>query len=145
MTATLGMIRQFIVDHFSDEELTQFCFDHFHQVYQNFVSEMTAGRKALLLVDYCNRRDNVPSLLELLRVERPGPYLRVFGRQSEQSIQKININSAKTEELQNLPGIGPALAAAIISARPFGSIDELARVVGIGPKRLAAIRGWIDL
>lgn len=144
MTATLGMIRRFIVDHFSDEELTQFCFDHFHQVYQNFVGEMTVGRKALLLVDYCNRRDNVPSLLELLRVERPGPYLRVFGRHSGTSIRKVNINTANSEELQNLPGIGAALAAAIISARPFESIDELARVVGIGPKRLAAVHGWID-
>lgn len=145
MNASPGAVRRFIIEHFSDDDLTQFCFDHFHEVYQNFSDGMTTGRKALLLVDYSNRRDNLPLLMDHLRQERPGPYLRVFGGLPAPSNQRINVNTATHDQLQDLPGIGPALAAAIMSGRPFRSIDELTRVPGIGPKRLAAIRERVDI
>ena len=145
MTTSLGTIRRFLVDHYSDEELTQFCFDHFYEVYQNFGADMTVGRKALLLVDFCQRRDGLPALLTILRQERPEPFRRVFGRQSTPSVRRTNINTAGSEELQGLPGIGPALAAAIIAARPFSTVDALTRVPGIGPKRVAAVRDWCDV
>lgn len=55
----------------------------------------------------------------------------------------INVNQATSEQLQQLPGIGPVLASAIIAERerePFASLDDLLRVSGIGEKRLSAIR-----
>jgi competence protein ComEA len=55
----------------------------------------------------------------------------------------IDVNSASAEELDTLPGIGPVLAGRIIAERqkrPFASVDELRRVSGLGPKKLAAIR-----
>lgn len=145
MTISLGTIRRFLVDHYSDEELTQFCFDHFYEVYQNFAADMTVGRKALLLVDFCQRRDGVPALLALLRQQRSAPFQRVFGRQPTPTVRRTNINTAGSEELQGLPGIGPALATAIIAARPFAGVDDLMRVPGIGPKRLAAVRDWCNV
>ena len=36
--------------------------------------------------------------------------------------------------------IGPARAAQIVSLRPFSSVDDLIRVKGIGPQRLADIK-----
>jgi DNA uptake protein ComE-like DNA-binding protein len=36
--------------------------------------------------------------------------------------------------------IGPARAAQIVSLRPFSSVDDLIRVKGIGPQRLAGIK-----
>ena len=59
----------------------------------------------------------------------------------------ININRASAADLEQLPGIGPSLAARIVQYRathgPFGSVDELVEVPGIGPGRLADIRGHV--
>ncbi len=55
--------------------------------------------------------------------------------------QIIDIDVASAAEIETLRGVGPALAKRIVANRdslgPFGSIDELSRVKGIG-KRLAA-------
>lgn len=59
--------------------------------------------------------------------------------------QKVNINSANAAQLEELPGIGPALAKRIIDARsrrPFTRTSHLKRVKGIGPstyKKLAPL------
>jgi competence protein ComEA len=56
----------------------------------------------------------------------------------------VNVNLATAEELELLPGIGPARAAAIIEHRkahgPFASVDDLVQVSGIGEKALAQIK-----
>ncbi len=57
---------------------------------------------------------------------------------------RVNVNTASAAELDSLPGIGPALADAIIEYRtdngPFGSIDELARVPGISARMVDNMR-----
>lgn len=52
----------------------------------------------------------------------------------------IDINRATLGELDQLPGIGPALARRIVAARPFASVEELERVPGIGTGRIEALR-----
>lgn len=142
MDASLATIRQFLVDYYNDDEITRLCFDHFHEVYRNFAGDTTVGRKALQLVDYCHRRDRLPELLEIVRQERSEPFRRIFGRRIGTADRRVNINTATPEELRNLPGIGPALVAAIVEARPFGTVEDLGRVWGIGPRRFSALRGW---
>ncbi len=59
----------------------------------------------------------------------------------------VNLNSASAEELQTLPGIGPALAARIVAHRgshgPFRSVEELEKVPGIGPATATRLRGRV--
>jgi competence protein ComEC len=63
-------------------------------------------------------------------VERDGPPLPSL----------ININTASLEELLHIVHIGPERAGQIIRLRPFLSVDDLIRVDGIGPARLADIK-----
>ena len=51
----------------------------------------------------------------------------------------VNLNTASQEELETLPGVGPKLAERILVARkqqPFTSLEDVARVQGIGDKIL---------
>ena len=57
----------------------------------------------------------------------------------------VDLNHATVEELGSLEGIGPKLGARIIAARPFRSVDELAKVRGIGRRRLARLRPRLSL
>ncbi|HET7465001.1 MAG TPA: ComEA family DNA-binding protein [Longimicrobium sp.] len=62
--------------------------------------------------------------------------------------RRVNLNSASADELQTLPGIGPALAARIVAHRaangPFRSVEELQEVPGIGPATATRLKGRVD-
>jgi competence protein ComEA len=61
----------------------------------------------------------------------------------------VNLNAATAEQLETLDGVGPATAAKILDYRRthggFRSVDDLDEVSGIGPKRLAALRGKVTV
>ncbi len=59
----------------------------------------------------------------------------------------VNINTATLDELDALPGVGPATAQAIIDDReangPFASAEDIMRVSGIGEKKYEKLKGSI--
>jgi competence ComEA-like helix-hairpin-helix protein len=61
----------------------------------------------------------------------------------------VNINTASSEELQQVPGIGPATAQKILQMRksygPFKSVDDLLAIRGLGQKRLDKMRKYLTV
>ena len=52
----------------------------------------------------------------------------------------VNINTATAEQLETLPGIGPARARLIIEHRTYSSVDDLKRVNGISDGMIEDLR-----
>jgi len=56
----------------------------------------------------------------------------------------LDVNLASAADFARLPGVGPALAARIVDIRaregPFGSVDDLRRVRGVGDATLERVR-----
>jgi len=61
----------------------------------------------------------------------------------------LDINRASAAELARLPGVGPGLAQRIVQERErrgrFASTDALREVMGVGPKKLAALRDLVTV
>jgi hypothetical protein len=60
----------------------------------------------------------------------------------------LDLNVADVAALEVLPRIGPRRAAAIVATREeerFASMDDLARVPGIGPRTLEGLAGWASV
>lgn len=86
---------------------------------------------------------------ERVYVPRLGELTTVAATQTASEVWPININAADAARLEDLPGVGPATAALIVSYReqhgPFASVEQLAEVRGIGPAKLDAIRSLVTV
>jgi competence protein ComEA len=63
--------------------------------------------------------------------------------------QTVNLNTATADQLDALPGIGPALAQRIVAYREqhggFRTVDELQKVPGIGPSKFAQLKDLVTV
>lgn len=61
----------------------------------------------------------------------------------------LDLNTATADQLEELPGVGPSTASAILEYRKergrFRSVDELLEVRGIGPSKFAALRSKVTV
>jgi competence protein ComEA len=89
--------------------------------------------------------DADPALVNLAAVLDASSSVFIPSVQTSSGDRRISINNATPEDLERLPGIGPALAGRIVAARPFNTIDDLLRVSGIGERTLARLRSLVTL
>ncbi|MCV7166603.1 ComEA family DNA-binding protein [Mycobacterium stomatepiae] len=77
----------------------------------------------------------------------PAPTGPVKGSARPKPGEVLDLNTATVEQLDDLPGVGPITAAAILRWRQangkFTSVDQLADVDGIGPSRLDKLRALV--
>lgn len=59
--------------------------------------------------------------------------------------EKLLINTASLEQVQNLKGVSTALAKEIVARRPYKNLDELLKVKGMGAKLLAKIKPQLEI
>ncbi|MBQ9316496.1 MAG: helix-hairpin-helix domain-containing protein [Atopobiaceae bacterium] len=94
---------------------------------------------------------HIPSEGEALVAEQgvpaAGQHETMGATGSAEAVSLVNINTATSEELQVLSGVGEATATAIIREReangPFAVPEDLMRVSGIGEKKFAKVRDQI--
>jgi comEA protein len=71
------------------------------------------------------------------------------GAAKKPPLKPININTANSEELQQVPGIGPVTADKILQMRKsygaFKSVDDLLSIKGLGKKRLEKMRKYLTV
>jgi len=81
--------------------------------------------------------------------ETPGSLSEAGSRAEGNSGDVVNINTASSEELQAIPGIGPSKAEAVIEYReengPFQIIEDITNVSGIGEKSFERIKSSITV
>jgi competence protein ComEA len=57
---------------------------------------------------------------------------------------KVNLNTATVEQLQTLPGVGPAMAKKIVEHRSksgkFTKVEEILNIQGIGEKKFQKMK-----
>lgn len=73
----------------------------------------------------------------------------IAGATKKPPLAPVNINTANSAELQQVPGIGPATADKILQMRKsygtFKSVDDLLSIRGIGKKRLEKMRKYLTI
>ena len=89
----------------------------------------------------------MPSMSSVTKPERATTAKASSTPTAAPAAASVSLSNASAEELDTLPGVGPATASKIIAYRnehgPFRSVEDLMNVKGIGPAKMAKIRPYV--
>jgi hypothetical protein len=88
--------------------------------------------------------DRAPAPLPPPALRRPPPRPSVTRAVADRA-PLVDLNRAPADALERLPGVGRAIATRIVEARPFASVDDLARVRGLRGGRLARVQTLVTV
>ena len=95
----------------------------------------------------CLAASAAPSCVKLPRRAGGGGSQQTHAQQARQDSPLVSINEASREELERLPGIGPALAARIVEHRErfgrFRRAEHLLLVRGVSERRFLQLRPYV--
>ena len=135
-----GVVSQFYGERYNDEEddVTDLTPKAFHQLIAFFIDEL-----------------GVPMVFDTTATEAVwnfpayGYQMTVKDITDPNHASLVNVNTATESELAALPGIGEAIAAAIVEKRynegPFQSVDELSAVDGVGETRFGEFKDLVTV
>jgi len=117
------------------------------------VTVVAVGAGGLAMDHWRRANPDVVAYLEALDRAAPPPTAREPGPREDEARGRrahaddatpLDVNLATAADFERLPGVGPALAARIVDVRaregPFGSVDDLRRVRGVGHATLERLR-----
>ncbi len=95
-----------------------------------------------------------PSLVNPVQILTDGDQIRVPNKLAAVTLKaatgsaktptgRINVNTATPTELEDLPGVGPKMAAKLVAGRPYASLSDLDKVKGIGPSMLKKLEPYV--
>lgn len=131
------------------------------EVNYNGILELESGSR---ISDAIEKAGGLTSLADLSKVNlayvlEDGQKLYIPSINDEEDVEylisesssgsKVNINTAKLEELQNIPGVGPSIAQAILDYRDengkFKSIEDIKNVSGVGESKYKKMEEYIKV
>ena len=105
------------------------------------------GKSLGRIILCCLTASAAPSCVKLPRRADGGGSQLTHAQQARQDPPPVSVNEASREELERLPGIGPALAARIVEHRErfgrFRRAEHLLLVRGISERRFLQLRPYV--
>lgn len=122
------------------------------------VYEFEEGARVFHVIEEAGGLTEDANIDDLNRAEQisDGQKIIIYSKNNDKNISygesssgKININSADSSKLQEIPGVGPATAQKIIEYREqtgrFRSIEDIKNVSGIGEKTFESMKEYITV
>ncbi len=136
--AEASELRQFLVDHFSREEIEVFCADYFRDVYSDFEgSAMSKTQWAHKLVDYCQRRSLMPRLRAALQKERHEPFTQRFALVPDAGAARVSHDKRRIF-------ISHAHEDQRVAQRLAGDLRKQGHDVWIAPDSIEPGESWVS-